>query len=152
MTFRPDNVYINSPLNSQSIAFSGRWSFVSEGDTNRHLSQSPGDTATIRFRGQPLCFFILLPDHFGNHYRTLGTAFLLRGTTSPNSGKYSVTLNNQTTALSARSSFLAHDTLLFYTTALEPNATHTITIANEGEGQLALSEDGFRAFAVGSPE
>ncbi|KAH6906365.1 hypothetical protein BKA70DRAFT_406931 [Coprinopsis sp. MPI-PUGE-AT-0042] len=126
-----DNVYVSSPLNSQSIAFNGRWSFVSEGSTNRHLSQSPGDRATIRFRG---------------------TAFLLRGTTSPSSGWYSVTLNNQTTTFSARSSFLAHDSLLYYATALEPNATHTITIANEGEGQLALSENGFRAFAVGSPD
>ena len=43
---------------------------------------------------------------------------------------------------SAKSSFLAHDTLLHYSTGLDPNATHTVTVTNEGGGTLSLLEGG----------
>ncbi|KAF5338515.1 hypothetical protein D9611_013296 [Ephemerocybe angulata] len=116
----PPNVNSSDP--STEVAFLGRWSFASDGATNFHESDFLGDQATARFRG---------------------AAFTLQGTTSPESGNYSVTVDNQTVSYSGRSSFLSRDALLHYSTGLDPNVTHTVVVTNEGGGKLALAEGGF---------
>lgn len=127
----PNNVYSLRSLDAGSVAFHGRWSFTDEGGVPRHQSDTTGDRVMARFKG---------------------TGFQIRGITSPKAGRFSVTLNNETVTLSAKSSFTSPDSLLYYATVLEPNVTHTVTITNEGEGTLSLMEDGFRAYAVGSPD
>jgi hypothetical protein len=79
-----------------------------------------------------------------------GVAFVLYGTTSPEAGNYSVTVNNQTVFYSAKSSFLEHDTLLHYSTGLDPSANHTVTVTNEGGGTLSLLEGGFGVYSPDS--
>ena len=79
-----------------------------------------------------------------------GVAFVLYGTTSSEAGNYSVTVNNQTVSYSAKSSFLEHDTLLHYSTGLDPNTDHTVTVKNEGGGTLSLLEGGFGVYGSDS--
>lgn len=71
--------------------------------------------------------------------------------TSPQSGQYSVTLDNETTTFSAQSSFTNHNTLLYYATGLDPIATHTVEIENSGGRNLALNVAGFTVFSTSSP-
>lgn len=117
-------------LNDSDVAFLGRWNFASDGDSPRHESRTVGDRATTSFRG---------------------AAFVLQGTTCPECGNYTVTVNDQRLSYSARSSFLRHDTLLHYTTGLDPTRTHTVVVTNEGGGVFSLLEGGFGVYSVGSP-
>ncbi|KAJ2919920.1 hypothetical protein MD484_g445, partial [Candolleomyces efflorescens] len=114
-------------LDDQMVGFHGRWNFGAEDDVTFHQSNSVGDRATATFR-----------------------AFVLYGTTSPEAGNYSVTVNNQTVFYSAKSSFLEHDTLLHYSTGLDPNTNHTVTVKNEGGGTLSLLEGGFGVYGSDS--
>lgn len=77
---------------------------------------------------------------------SLGTTFLLKGTTSPLSGNYTVTVDNVTTSLSGRSSFTVYDSLLFYTSGLDSTALHSVEITNNGGGDLSLLVGGFNTF------
>ena len=79
-----------------------------------------------------------------------GIAFLLNGTTSPSSGRYTIILDNVSTTLSGKSSFLQRESLLFYATSLEPNVTHTLEVINEDGGSLALNVGGFGVFSSDS--
>lgn len=126
----PPTLYTLTSLNGSDVAYQGRWSFTNDNGAPIHESTTAGDQATTRFKG---------------------TAFVLQGTTSPESGNYSVTVDNTTVSYSARSSFLALDTLLHYSTGLDPTITHTVVVKNEGGGTLALLEGGFGVYASGSP-
>ncbi|EDR11612.1 uncharacterized protein LACBIDRAFT_324293 [Laccaria bicolor S238N-H82] len=65
-------------------------------------------------------------------------------------GNYTVTLDNISTSLSGKSSFAAHDTLLFFASDLDPNSNHSVEIRNDGGGNLALLVGGFNAYATGA--
>lgn len=72
-----------------------------------------------------------------------GTAVTLSGLTTPSSGSYNITLDNEPTIkLSARSSSNA-STLLFFRTGLDPEVPHQLNIINvgataDGEGTLLI--------------
>ncbi len=80
-----------------------------------------------------------------------GTSFLVMGTTSPDGGNYSVTLDNSQIFLSARSSFTNNETLLYYSSGLDPTVVHNLSIINEDGSHLILPVGGFRAFASMNP-
>jgi len=123
----PLNVSFSSQaIDDDSIAFLGRWSFDTTPTGAFHSSHSLGDRAVASFNG---------------------TTFLLHGVTSPSSGNYTVTVDNVTTTLSARSSFTAYDSLLFYTTGLDSASTHYVQVSNSGGGNLSLLVGGFNTFA-----
>lgn len=78
--------------------------------------------------------------------RQLGTAITLSGLTTPLSGAYNVTLDNEAPqALSARSS-LNTSTILFLRTGLDPAVAHQLTVVNTG----ATSGEQGSLLAVGS--
>ncbi|KAF8172424.1 hypothetical protein K438DRAFT_1728946 [Mycena galopus ATCC 62051] len=97
---------------NDTMDFIGAWTFVNAS----HQSTTAGDMASTQF---------------------VGTAIQLRGTTSPQAGSYSVTLDNVTTSFSARSSFLERDSLLFFASGLDAETTHALEIANTAN-QTAL--------------
>ncbi|KAF8800211.1 hypothetical protein BYT27DRAFT_7200394 [Phlegmacium glaucopus] len=120
----PANVSFRSQvINDNDIAFLGRWSFETAptGDSF-HTSQTLGDHAVTTFQG---------------------STFLLQGKTSPNSGNYTVTIDNTTTTLSGRSSFTSYTSLLFFVSDLDSTLVHSVAIANSGGGGLSLLVGGF---------
>ncbi|KDR67573.1 hypothetical protein GALMADRAFT_130366 [Galerina marginata CBS 339.88] len=114
-------------LNDSDIAFLGHWSFQTvPSGSSFHKSSTAGDRAIMSFTG---------------------TAFLIQGITSPDAGNYTVTLDNVTSSLlSGRSSFTAYDSLLFYASGLDPEATHSVEVRNLG-GDLSLLVDGVSTFS-----
>jgi hypothetical protein len=68
------------------------------------------------------------------------------GKTSPQAGSFSVTLDNVTATLSGRSSFTVLDSLLFLSTELDPNITHSIEVRNVEGKELSLAVGGFKTF------
>ncbi|KAJ3535213.1 hypothetical protein NM688_g7009 [Phlebia brevispora] len=115
-----------------TIAFHGEWSFSQDllpgEDLAFHTSTNVGDSASMEFNGL-----------FHSSFPSAGTAIVLEGLTTPLSGAYNITLDNETPqSLSARSSFNS-STVLFFRTGLDPTVTHQLTIENvgasaEGEG------------------
>ena len=74
-----------------------------------------------------------------------GTSLLVTGLTSPESGQYSVVLDNDTSithVLSAHSSFVQPDALLFFASGLDPQTTHNIEVQNVDGSTLALKFGG----------
>ncbi|TEB37203.1 hypothetical protein FA13DRAFT_1705486 [Coprinellus micaceus] len=126
----PSTLYRLNYLNGSDVAFLGRWSFTSDENTSWHESRTPGDRATTSFQG---------------------AAFVLQGMTCPDCGNYSVAVDDQKISYSAKSSFLRHDTLLHYTTGLDPGTTHTVVVTHEGGGVISLLEGGFGVYSSGSP-
>ncbi|KAF8893569.1 hypothetical protein BD779DRAFT_1760037, partial [Infundibulicybe gibba] len=116
---------ISSPqiIEDKSVAFRGQWSFQNDSGVAFHQSISAGDSSQVEFNG---------------------TSITLHGLTSPDSGTYNVTLDNQTTTFSATSSFRLDDSLLFLATGLDPQFMHQIYVVNAGGGSLSLRTDGFR--------
>lgn len=125
----PDETFTLRTLNDDDIAYLGQWSFQNSSGFSFHQSSTVGDRALATFNG---------------------TTFLLKGTTSPTSGNYTVTLDNISTSLSGQSSFTAHDTLLFFASDLDPNLNHSVEIRNDGGGNLALLVGGFNAYENGA--
>jgi hypothetical protein len=75
---------------------------------------------------------------------SLGTAFSLEGFLSPESGHYSVTLDGETSTLTAQSSFLQSDILFYYAMGLNASAEHVVTISNDEGKLLALKVGGIQ--------
>ncbi|KAK7047210.1 hypothetical protein VNI00_006876 [Paramarasmius palmivorus] len=113
------------PTNEGSMTLSGGWS----SDSRFHQSNTAGDKARTSFTGVSL---------------------QVRGTVSPNSGNYSVTLDGSTYRYTARSSFTTDDTLLFHAGNLSTDTVHSLEITNEGGGLLILSVNGTTATAFGN--
>ncbi|KAF7321814.1 hypothetical protein MKEN_00703300 [Mycena kentingensis (nom. inval.)] len=128
---QPPNLSANfteTPINESAWSYSGRWSFLNESDSSQ-ISTSRGDTASLQFQG---------------------TAFVLRGGTSPDGGNYTVTLDNITTTYSSRSSFTLSDALLFYASGLDANVVHHLEVNNSDGSTLVLPLNGARVFALPS--
>ncbi|KAJ7134976.1 hypothetical protein C8R43DRAFT_1021708 [Mycena crocata] len=113
-------------LNDTAFAFRGQWSFKND-STSSHQSTSAGDRALLQFTG---------------------TSFLLRGSTSPEAGRYSVTLDNVTTVFSGQSSFSQADSLLFFASGLDAETIHNLEIINTQGATLVLPVGGASVFAL----
>lgn len=73
-----------------------------------------------------------------------GTGLTLTGLTSPDSGTFTVILDNVTTHnLSAQSSFALPNTLLFFAGGLSEDSTHTLEVVNRDGSTLAIDAGGF---------
>lgn len=148
--FSPNNIksvnFDTETVDDNDIAFHGRWSFeTAPSGTAFHTSQALGDIAVTNFSGTQKIFQLsALAVLFSD--LTLGTTLLLQGITSPQSGNYTVTVDNVTTSLSARSSFTSYDSLLFFVTELDPSSVHSVQVANAGGGNLSLLVGGFSSF------
>jgi hypothetical protein len=59
-------------------------------------------------------------------------------------------LDNVSTTLSAKSSFTSQQSLLFFTTGLDPNVNHTLQVINEDGSDLSLNVGGIVVFSAGS--
>lgn len=114
-------------LNDSNIAYSGQWTFLNVSGSPFHHSNTSGDHAQAQFQGISL---------------------LLNGTTSPTSSRYTIILDHVATTLSAKSSFLNRESLLFYASSLDPNVTHTLEVVNEDGGDLSLNFGGFSVFSA----
>ncbi|KAG6877898.1 hypothetical protein C0993_002563 [Termitomyces sp. T159_Od127] len=117
-----------SPLNLATLNdtfFQGSWGLKNMNNATFHQSQTKGDVVKLTFTG---------------------ASFFLNGLTSPTSGTYSVTVDNDTSTLSGKSTFTNPDTLLFYVTGLDPTVSHKVKITNEEDHDLLLRLDGFQAF------
>ncbi|KAF7315694.1 hypothetical protein MIND_00085000 [Mycena indigotica] len=113
-------------LNETAWSYQGRWSFLNDSDSSQR-SATAGDKATLHFQG---------------------TSFLLRGSTSPDAGNYSVTLDNVTTTYNARSSFAQSDSLLFFASGLDANTLHHVEIDNTEGATLILPIRGASVFSL----
>ncbi|KAJ7268659.1 hypothetical protein B0H12DRAFT_1320500 [Mycena haematopus] len=105
---------------NDTFAFIGKWSFLNDSDSS-HQSTTAGDSASIQFTG---------------------TALQLLGSTSPQAGNYTVTLDNVTTSFSARSSFSQANSLLFFASGLDAETTHHLNITNTDGATLVLPVGG----------
>ncbi|KAI6040207.1 hypothetical protein EDC04DRAFT_1522477 [Pisolithus marmoratus] len=115
-------------VNDTDIAFMGRWSYVTDGaGSPMHVSTTAGDRAQTTF---------------------VGSAVTVYGLVSSFSGRYSVTVDNVTTAMSAQSSYNNSNALLFFATDLSQEA-HLLTIVNEENSTLALRVDGVNVTTYG---
>ncbi|KAF9268828.1 hypothetical protein L218DRAFT_940647 [Marasmius fiardii PR-910] len=104
--------FSSQSLTESAVSFVGKWN-----SSSLHQSNTVNDKARASFKG---------------------TSLQILGTVSPGGGDYSVTLDNTTTQLSARS--------------LDPNKTHTYEITNESGGTLILATNGTIVFASGEPD
>ncbi|KAJ6498981.1 hypothetical protein C8R45DRAFT_1210836 [Mycena sanguinolenta] len=120
------NLTFTQQVLNDTFAFVGKWSFLNDSDSS-HQSTTAGDSASIQFTG---------------------TAFQLLGSTSPQAGNYSVTLDNVTTSFSARSSFSQADSLLFFASGLDAETTHHLNITNTGGATLVLPTGGAIVWAL----
>ncbi|KAJ3726930.1 hypothetical protein C8R42DRAFT_717760 [Lentinula raphanica] len=116
-------------LNDSTVSFIGGWSFQNVSASPVHISTSPNDSASATFNG---------------------TALQIYGTVSPEGGNYTVKLDNVTTQFSANTSFTQNNTLLFFSSALDPTVGHDVQITNDG-GTMILPSNGFVAFLSGNP-
>ncbi|KAF5348482.1 hypothetical protein D9756_009662 [Leucocoprinus leucothites] len=125
------NDFANQTIDDKDIDFSGQWSLIVSNDRPAvHPSNTQGATAEITFSGIPACTF---------------------GITSQVSGNYSVTLDGtQSPILSARSFYNNTDTLLYFASGLDVNATHQLTLRNEGGLLQFQSPGGFVALSPSS--
>ncbi|KAF7376434.1 hypothetical protein MSAN_00059000 [Mycena sanguinolenta] len=124
------NLTFTQQVLNDTFAFVGKWSFLNDSDSS-HQSTTAGDSASVQFTG---------------------TAFQLLGSTSPQAGNYSVTLDNVTTSFSARSSFSQADSLLFFASGLDAETTHHLNITNTGGATLVLPANGAIVWALsGTP-
>ncbi|KAJ7091115.1 hypothetical protein C8R44DRAFT_719753 [Mycena epipterygia] len=126
----PSNVssltFTEQVLNDTAFAFRGQWSFLNDSNLS-HQSTTAGDSASVQFTG---------------------TSFLLRGSTSPQAGRYSVTLDNVTTFFSGQSSFSQPDSLLFFASGLDAEIIHNLEINNTQGATLVLPVRGASVFAL----
>ncbi|KAJ6587224.1 hypothetical protein DFH09DRAFT_1028471 [Mycena vulgaris] len=126
----PSNVsslnFTEQVLNDTDFAFRGKWSFQNDSDSS-HKSTTVGDSALLQFTG---------------------ASFLLRGSTSPEAGRYSVTLDNVTTFFSGKSSFSQPDSLLFFASGLNAETVHNLEINNTQGATLVLPIGGASVFAL----
>ncbi len=118
----------------------------------------PNPKVIMRTRHFLVCSANIVSLHMVTVYRQstllscLGIAVRIFGTTSPTSGNYSVTLDGtQSPILSAKSSFINTDVLLFFASGLEANVSHLIQVRNEGGGILQLNSGAFNIFSSGEP-
>ncbi|KAJ7187930.1 hypothetical protein C8R46DRAFT_1205155 [Mycena filopes] len=122
----PSNIsslpFTEQVLNDTAFAFRGDWS--------AHTSTTAGDSASLQFTG---------------------TSFLLRGSTSPQAGSYSVTLDNVTTSFSAKSAFSETDSLLFFASGLDAKKVHDLKVVNTEGATLVLPAGGASVFALQNP-
>ncbi|KAJ7693304.1 hypothetical protein B0H17DRAFT_1199824 [Mycena rosella] len=123
----PSNVsnfnFTQQILNDTDLSFHGQWSFADAS----HKSTTAGDSAVLQFTGASL---------------------LLRGSTSPDAGRYSVTLDNVTTSFSGESSFTQADSLLFFASGLDAETVHNLEIFNTQGATLVLPVGGVSVFAL----
>ncbi|KAJ7495903.1 hypothetical protein B0H11DRAFT_2190182 [Mycena galericulata] len=113
-------------LNDTAIAFRGQWTFLNDSDLS-HKSTTAGDSASLQFKG---------------------TSFLLRGSTSPQAGRYSVTLDNVTTSFNGESSFTETNSLLFFASGLDAETDHNLEIVNTQGATLVLPVNGASVYAL----
>ncbi|KAF8210665.1 hypothetical protein K438DRAFT_1810111 [Mycena galopus ATCC 62051] len=111
---------------NDTFNFIGEWSFAD----SSHQSTNAGDSAAMQFTG---------------------TAFQLMGSTSPQAGNYTVTLDNVTTSFSARSSFSEANSLLFFASGLDAQTTHHFNITNTQGATLVLPVGGASIWALDEP-
>ncbi|KAJ7497609.1 hypothetical protein FB451DRAFT_1359820 [Mycena latifolia] len=113
-------------VNDTDFSLSGKWSFQNGSDAS-HKSTTVNDSALLRFTG---------------------TSFSLKGSTSPDAGRYSITLDNVTTVFSAESSFSETDSLLFYASGLDAETVHDLEIVNTQGAALVLPVGGASVFSL----
>ncbi|KAG9316810.1 hypothetical protein JVU11DRAFT_2875 [Chiua virens] len=126
-----DNTTATSQVIADSdIAFTGLWSYSA--GNSMHVSNTVGNSAEATFSG---------------------SAITIYGLTSSYSGNFTVTLDNTTTHLSARSSYNNSDALLFYATDLPEDGLHHVTVTNQENRTLSLRVGGlnFTSFANSTP-
>lgn len=80
----------------------------------------------------------------------IGSAITIYGLTSSYCGDFTVTLDNITTTLSARSSYNNSNSLLFYATDLSQDLVHHITVINQESRTLALRAGGLNTTFFGN--
>ncbi|KAF4598047.1 hypothetical protein EYR38_006441 [Pleurotus pulmonarius] len=120
---------ISNPLQEHVINFNGAWSFQNISSTGAsHSSRKKGDRVATRF---------------------IGTAFSLRGTTSPSAGRFTVHVDGETTTLSGQSSFTNPDALLYFISGMNASMTHDILIINDEDRDLTVLSEGFIVSASG---
>ncbi|EMD37645.1 hypothetical protein CERSUDRAFT_73497 [Gelatoporia subvermispora B] len=123
-------------LPDDAVSFNGQWSFdqdlIPGQNFTFHTSTNVGDKARVQFNASSL---------HEHRYEQLyspalatGTAVALTGLTTPSSGIYNVTFDDEPPiSFSARASFSDNTpTILFYRTGLDLNSPHTLEIVNSG--------------------
>ncbi|TFL04573.1 hypothetical protein BDV98DRAFT_602015 [Pterulicium gracile] len=115
------------PHEVQRVEFVGDWAQRNvpslEETSVYHCSHTAGDRTIVAFAG---------------------SSFFLTGASSPSAGAFSVTLDkNITTTLSATSSFLNPDTLLYYVGGLDAAVPHELEILNVNGSEMYIKSDGF---------
>ncbi|KAA1472827.1 hypothetical protein DENSPDRAFT_206599 [Dentipellis sp. KUC8613] len=126
-TALPNVTFSATVIDNTEIAFKGKWSFeqdpaVSPGDSTFHASNNAGDQAFFSFNGASFLF---------------RTAVAVSGIRDIHAGHYSVTLDNETVQFDAQASWRELATL-FYSTGLDPDVTHHITIINNEDRLLTI--------------
>lgn len=66
------------------------------------------------------------------------------------SGRYSVTIDNVTTTISAQSSYNNSDALIFFATGLSQENPHQLSIVNEENRTFAIRAGGMNVTAFGN--
>ncbi|KAI0645800.1 hypothetical protein C8Q79DRAFT_926934 [Trametes meyenii] len=122
-----------APVSDDEIAYRGQWNFtpglLPGSTTTFHTSNNVGDRATLLFNG---------------------SAVGLTGLTTPASGAYNVSLDDEEpVTFSARSSFTASaPTLLFFRTGLDPSVMHHIEVVNAGPSEAGNDAGSLLVFAA----
>ncbi|KAK1230252.1 hypothetical protein PQX77_006681 [Marasmius sp. AFHP31] len=111
------NGFTSQPLPDDAISFTGHWNYLDQSNPPVQQSNTVNDIARASF---------------------IGTSLQIRGTVSPEGGDYTVKLDNLTTRLSARASYTQDNTLLFYSSGLDPETVHMYELTNESGGTLTL--------------
>ena len=149
----------SASFNDTDVAFYGSWSQDnSQFGKFQHTSTS-GDVAKSSFQGHSI---LLVCFHFLKIVFK-GESLLLYGATGPSSGSYGIALNaavikNQTDhryittgTFTAHTPFTNPNALLFYALDLDPTIPYSLTITNEGGGELSLNMNGFQVFVPQNP-
>ncbi|KAI0675399.1 hypothetical protein C8Q78DRAFT_1114225 [Trametes maxima] len=122
-----------APVSDDEIAYRGQWNFtpglLPGSTTTFHTSNNVGDRATLLFNG---------------------SAVGLTGLTTPASGAYNVSLDDEEpVTLSARASFTASaPTLLYFRTGLDPSIMHHIEVVNAGPSDAGDDAGSLLVFAA----
>jgi len=124
-------------VDDASVAYKGWWSFHENITAGRffHLTNRLGDSAQLTFNGK--WHLPVASPHVPTHVARVGTAVSVFGLRDHTAGVYNVTLDGETTQYNAQSAW-KEGTVLFYTTGLDPERTHSLIITNAENNLLAV--------------
>jgi hypothetical protein len=135
-------------LDGSRLSFNGRWSSQSTAPgLTFQTSNTAGDYVNATFDGEFLNHSFNARGTISDYSLTPGTAFVLRGMTTPKAGNYTIALDGVKSTFCAQSSFSVPNTTLFFATGLDDSVRHSIEVTNNG-GELSLLEDGFATFVA----